>query len=124
MTSATLKTLTAAALIAVAAGSASYAATMDYNYIIPGHASDLKSVVDLDLVRASDAGTISIYDFSQGSQGAFLGSAAIHAGANENVKVEIMPTTARKVLIVLTENGKTTPVATSTLRHMQTMDAG
>lgn len=116
-----LKPLATATLIAVstlAAGSASYAATMGYSYIVPGHASELKSVVDLDLVRASDAGTISVYDFSHGTEGTLLGSTKVHAGANENVKVQIAPNTADKALIVLTENGISTPVATSTLRHV------
>lgn len=119
MTFNSVKTLAAAALLAVATSGTAFAANMDYNYIVPGEIQSLNSVVNLDLVRASDAGTVSIYDYSDGTQGALLGSAEVHPGANTDVKVQLSPNTVQKALVVLTEHGS--QVATSTLRDLDNM---
>ncbi|WP_066701622.1 hypothetical protein [Celeribacter ethanolicus] len=119
MTFNSVKTLTAAALLAVATSGTAFAANMDYNYIVPGEIQSLNSVINLELVRASEAGTVSIYDYSNGTQGALLGTAEVHAGANTNVKVELTPNVAQKALVVLSEEGA--PVATTTLRNLDKM---
>lgn len=119
MTFNSVKTLTAAALVAFATSGAAFADNMDYNYIVPGEIQSLNSVINLDLVRASEAGTVSIYDYSQGTQGDLLGTADVHAGANPNVKVEVTPNVAQKALVVLSEQGA--PVATSTLHNLDKM---
>ncbi|EKE71909.1 MULTISPECIES: hypothetical protein [Roseobacteraceae] len=114
MTFNSLKTLAAASLIALASGTAAFAAGMSYNYIIPGTYEHTNSVINLDLVRADNGGTVSIYDFTDGTQGALLGSEMVHAGANENVKVQLQPNVAQKALVVLSVDGMA-PVATATI---------
>lgn len=120
MTLTSMKTLTAAALIAMASGTASFAANMDYNYIMPGKIQSLNSTVSLEVVRASAPGTVTVYDYSNGTQGAELGSASVNAGANADVKVELSANTASKALVVLTE-GSSAPIATATLRDLDSM---
>jgi len=114
MTFNSLKTIAAASLIAVASGTAAFAADMSYNYIVPSTYEHTNSVINLDLVRADDGGTVSIYDFTDGTQGALLGSERVHAGANENVKVQLQPNVAQKALVVLSVDGMA-PVATATI---------
>lgn len=98
------KTLAAAAVVAVA-GSAAFAGP---NYIIPGQAQSLTSTVNLDLVRADTNSTVYIYDFHNGERGALLGSEAVHAGANTNVKVQLSRPAISDAIAVLSNDGVNT----------------
>ncbi|SFJ36806.1 hypothetical protein [Celeribacter neptunius] len=95
-----VKTLAAAALVAVA-GSAAVAGP---NYIITGVQKDIKSVTTVDLVRADQAGTLEVYNFHNGERGALLGSADVNAGANTDVKVRLSNAPLNKVEYVLVGN--------------------
>ncbi|ATG48976.1 hypothetical protein CEW89_16200 [Celeribacter ethanolicus] len=92
-----LKTLSAAAIVAVA-GSAAFAGP---NYIIPGDQSDLKTVASVDLVRADENATLQVYNFHGGERGALLGAADVNAGANTNVKVRLTAAPTSDVEFVL-----------------------
>lgn len=89
--------LAAAAFVAVA-GSAAVASPV----ILQGDASDT-SYVELGLVRADAATTVEIYDYHAGEKGELLGSAPIHAGANQNVKVRLGETPSNDVIAVLSD---------------------
>jgi hypothetical protein len=104
-----LKTLSAAAVIAVA-GSAAFAGP---NYIIPGSQSGLQSVATVDLVRADENATLQVYDFHTGERGALLGSTKVHAGANTDVKVRLSQKPLSDVEFVLVGNNNA-PLAIKT----------
>nr|WP_321511493.1 hypothetical protein [uncultured Celeribacter sp.] len=96
-----LKTLTAAAIVAVA-GSAAFAGP---NYIMPGEAQNLNSSVTLDLVRADANATVDVYDFHGGERGALLGSAPVKAGANTDVYVPLSRPASKDAVAVLMQAG-------------------
>ncbi|SFJ36775.1 hypothetical protein [Celeribacter neptunius] len=105
-----VKTLAAAALVAVA-GSAAVAGP---NYIIAGNQSDLKSVATVDLVRADQNATLQVYDFHTGERGALLGSATVRAGANSDVKVQLSKRPTSDVEFVLvSSNGADLAIKTA-----------
>ncbi|WP_460275579.1 hypothetical protein [Celeribacter sp. ULVN23_4] len=105
-----LKTLSAAALVAVA-GSAAFAGP---NYIMPGSQNDLKNVASVDLVRADENSTLQVYDFHGGERGALLGSTDVNAGANTDVKVRLSSHPASSVEFVLVgSNGAPLAVKTA-----------
>ncbi|MCA0044500.1 hypothetical protein [Celeribacter litoreus] len=93
----TLKTLAAAAVVAVA-GSAAFAGP---NYIVQSNPQNLTSVATLDLVRAETDATVSIYDFHGGERGELLGTTDVTAGANTNVKVRLKPSNSEDIIAVL-----------------------
>lgn len=97
------KTLTLAA--AAVAASASIAAA-DANYIDAFAKEQMRGGnVELDIVRAADAGTLSIYSYHKGVQGALLGSEAVSAGINTDLNINIQrPNT--NAIAVLTVNGE------------------
>ncbi|MEM5474939.1 hypothetical protein [Pacificibacter sp. AS14] len=95
-----VKTLAAAAVL-IAAGSSAFAS----DYIFTDNSQDLKSYVELDLVRASSAGVVDVYELTADGQGKLLGSQAVHAGANDNVRVSFKTITVHDVVAVLTTNG-------------------
>ncbi|MDO6456035.1 hypothetical protein Q4494_03010 [Celeribacter halophilus] len=80
-----LKTLTAAAIVAVA-GTAAVAGP---NYIIPGNQSATKTVANVELVRAEAPATLEVYSVHGGERVALLGSTDVNAGANSDVKVSL-----------------------------------
>lgn len=105
-----LKTLSAAAIVAVA-GSAAFAGP---NYIVPGSQSELKTVANVDLVRAEANSTLQVYDFNNGERGALLGSADVNAGANTDVKVKLSQKAGSDVEFVLvSSNGAPLAVKTA-----------
>ena len=114
----TVKTLAAASVLAVATTTASFAGSAGYNYIIPGEQMELKTELSLNMVRASENGTVSVYDFTHGEKGALLGSTEVHAGANQDVKIMLNANAAQDAIIVLTTEDGTVPLATTTLKHL------
>ncbi|AJE47407.1 hypothetical protein [Celeribacter indicus] len=118
MTYTSMKTLAAASLIALATGTASYAQGMGYNYIVPGENDNISTSLTLEMVRASQAGTVQVYDYTAGEQGDLIGSAEVSAGANEGVNVTLDANTAQQLLIVLTVGGQVE--ATTTIHDANT----
>ena len=100
MFTSSVKTLAAAAVL-VAAGSSAFAA----DYIITDGSQNLNSYVELDLVRASSAGVVDVYELTANGQGKLLGSQAVHAGANKDVRVQFDTITNQDVIAVLSSNG-------------------
>lgn len=94
-----LKTLAAAAVVAVA-GSAAFAGP---NYIVPGQAQSLNTSATLDLVRADTDATVYIYDFHGGERGALLGSADVKAGANTDVTIKFKAAAIDDTIAVLSD---------------------
>jgi hypothetical protein len=100
MFNSSVKTLAAAAVL-IAAGSSAFAS----DHIFADRSQDLNSYVELDLVRASSDGVVDIYELTADGQGKLLGSQAVHAGANQDVKVSFDTITTQDVVAVLTTNG-------------------
>lgn len=64
------------------------------------------ATVELGQVRAVEAGVISLYDFHGGTQGALLGTKAVAAGPNFDVRVKLSKTPINDVVAVLTIDGQ------------------
>ncbi len=62
--------------------------------------------LSLDIVRASDNGTVEIYNYHGGMRGDLLGMSDVNAGSNTDVKVKIKPTSSEDLLAVLIVNDK------------------
>ena len=99
----TVKSLAIASVIA-ASGAAAFAAGSDHIFTLGGQ--DVTTHVELDLVRASGNGTVDVYSFHKGIQGELLGSAAVHAGANLNVDVNLDKAATTDVIAVLNIAGQ------------------
>ena len=61
---------------------------------------------ELSFVRADAAGEIQIFDYHHGVRGALLGTEAVNAGVNTNVKIDLGLGANRAVLAVLNINGQ------------------
>jgi hypothetical protein len=101
-----VKTIILAA--AAVAATASFA-TAD-TYFESGRTLQSDDNLELGLVRAEGAGIVEIYDYHTGVQGALLGSEAVSAGANTDVRVDVGLPRHRDVLAVITIDGQ--PVVT------------
>ena len=94
-----------ALVAATIASTASFAAAdsyFEYNENL-----DSASVLDLGLVRAEGAGVVEIYDFATGEIGALLGTEAVNAGANSDVRVNVGIRPKQDVIAVLKVDGQT-----------------
>jgi hypothetical protein len=99
----TLKILAFAA--AALTGTAGLAATSD-NYFSLMQTADANSTIDLGLVRAEGAGIVEIFELRGGEPGTLLGTEAVTAGANSDVRVSLGVPPLYDVLAVLTVNGR------------------
>ena len=77
------------------------------NYFAFGERLDSNSVLELGLVRAESAGIVEIYDFSKGEVGQLLGTEAVNAGANADVKVNVGIRPKQDVIALLKVDGQT-----------------
>ena len=93
-------TLIAAAAVALTASSASA------NAFGFGDTLEDKSTLELGLVLADNAGTVEIYDYSRGQQGALLGVESVQAGANSDVRVNVGSQYKNDVIAVLRVDGE------------------
>ncbi|MCO4846918.1 MAG: hypothetical protein KC448_02965 [Yoonia sp.] len=93
-----------ALIVAALAATASTASADSYFEI--GTNRDRGTILDLGLVRADADGIVSIYDYTNGVQGALLGSKTVFAGANPDVRVNVGNNNAYAVLAVLEVNGQ------------------
>lgn len=100
MFTSSVKTLAATAVL-VAAGTSAFAA----DYIFADSSQKLNSYVNLELVRASTDGVVNVYELTADGQGQLLGSAPVHAGANQDVRISFNTLTNQDVIAVLTTNG-------------------
>lgn len=67
---------------------------------------DSDESVEFASVFAGAAGVVEVYDFHTAEQGRLLGSEAVHAGANPDVRVSLGVTSADNLLAVLKVNGQ------------------
>jgi len=95
-----LPLLLAAALIATA-GAASANDGFGLNNV---QSSD--TLIEFGTVVASGNGVVEVYDFRAGQEGRLLGSDAVHAGANRDVKVSLAASYTDRVLAVLKVDGQ------------------
>lgn len=100
--------LLAAALVATA-GAASASNTFGLSNV---QSSD--TLIELGTVVASGNGVVEVYDYHAGQEGRLLGSDAVHAGANSDVKVSLATSYTNNVLAVLKVDGQ--PVAQQVVR--------
>ena len=92
---------------AAAATIATAGAASASNYILDLDASaERGSLIELETVRADMAGTIEIYDFHRGEQGALLASEMVNAGANSDVRINTGAQVINDVLAVLVVDGQ------------------
>ncbi len=77
------------------------------NYFEFNKRLDSSSVLDLGLVRAEGAGIVEIYDFSRGEIGQLLGTKAVNAGANSDVRVNVGKRPTQDVIALLKVDGQT-----------------
>tara|TARA_R110002073_G_scaffold28138_1_gene89650 strand:- start:202 stop:543 length:342 start_codon:yes stop_codon:yes gene_type:complete len=98
------KLVLAAATVAATASFASSASAQSYFGI--GTTIDNSAIAELGLVRAQSDGVVAIYDNAAGTQGVLLGSKAVRAGANSDVRVILGSVPARGVIAVLEVNGQ------------------
>mgnify|MGYP001828077506 FL=1 len=94
------------ALVAAAVVATSTAVSAD-NYFEFGERLDSSSTLDLGLIRADSAGVVEIYDFSKGEIGRLLGTEAVNAGANADVRVNVGTPPSQDVIALLKVNGET-----------------
>lgn len=95
-----IKTFAIAATLAAAT-----ATTASANAFSFGETLEDAAVVELGLVTADAAGVVEIYNYAGGKQGALLGSEDVHAGANQNVRVDIGSQYLNDVIAVLRIDG-------------------
>ena len=86
----------AAATVAATASAAS--ATSYFQY---GETVEKGSVLELGLVRADMAGVVEIYDYNNGELGTLLGTEMVNAGANSDVRVNVIYPPLNDVIAVL-----------------------
>ena len=58
-------------------------------------------------MRAEGAGVVEIYDFSKGEVGRLLGTEAVNAGANADVRVNVGVGPSQDVIALLKVDGQT-----------------
>ncbi|MEJ8562389.1 hypothetical protein QTO30_14915 [Yoonia sp. GPGPB17] len=94
------------ALVAATIAATASVASAD-SYFEFGENLESKSTLDLGLVRAEGAGVVEIYDFATGEIGALLGTEAVNAGANADVRVNLGISPKQDVIAVLKVDGET-----------------
>ena len=96
-----LKTFALVAATVVATASSASA----FNALPFGESFAQTDQLELTHVVAEGAGTVEIYDYSKGVRGKLLGSEAVRAGANSNVKVNLGLGANADILAVLNVGG-------------------
>lgn len=64
------------------------------------------TTVDLGTLNTTGAGMVEIYDFRGGEAGKLLGATEVHAGANQDVRINLNQNPQSTVVAVLTVNGQ------------------
>ncbi len=100
--------LTLAALV----GSTTFAAAESTFFL--SQVQDDDSIVELGRVNADGAGVVHIYALDAGKMGALIGSEAIHAGSNSDVRVPLIDNPKQDAMAVLEVDGQV--VATQEVR--------
>ena len=94
------------ALVAATIAATSTAVSAD-NYFEFGERLDSSSVLELGIVRAESNGVVEIYDFSKGEIGQLLGTEAVNAGANADVRINVGRPPLQDVVALLKVDGQT-----------------
>ena len=103
-----LLALTLAALV----GSTTFAAA-ESTFTLPLVQED-DSIVELGRINADGAGVVRIYALDAGKMGALIGTEAVHAGTNADVRVPLTDNPKQDAIAVLEVDGQA--VATQTVR--------
>lgn len=111
----TFKTTAVAGFIAASAATGAFAAS---DVLMQAEPYDGNNLVEFDLVRTSEAGTIYIYESNAGELGEVLGSAEVSAGANTNVNITLDPSIAQELVAAFVPTGSDTPTVTEDLTGM------
>lgn len=98
-----IKTIALAAATVVATATVASADS----YFQFGERLESKSVVDLGIVTAESAGVVEIYDYRTGEIGELLGTEAVNAGANADVRVNLGVAPKADVIALLKIDGET-----------------
>jgi hypothetical protein len=101
------------AIAAVALASTASVASATNYFELP-RAQDATSIIELGLVRAEADGIVEIYSRADGEQSMLLGTEAVRAGANTDVRVNTGAPARNDVIAVLKVDGEI--VATETYR--------
>jgi hypothetical protein len=102
----TIFALAAAAVVGAATFAAAGPAYDTGSYFALPRTVEASSTFDVPLVTSTGAGTVSIYDFKSGTQGALLGEVAVNAGANADLRINLGVPPQSDVLAVLTIGGQ------------------
>jgi hypothetical protein len=100
--------LTLAALV----GSTTFAAA-DSSFSLP-QVQDDDSIVELGPISADGNGIVHIYALDAGKMGALIGSDAVHAGSNSDVRIPLIDNPKQDAMAVLEVGGQV--VATQEVR--------
>ena len=94
-------------IIALAAGLllTTGAASASNTFALSG-AQDSQTLIELGTVVADRNGVVEVYDYRTGTEGRLLGSEAVKAGANTNIKISLASLYTDEVLAVLVVDGQ------------------
>ena len=104
----TIFALAAAAVIGATTFAAAEPANSAGNYFGQSQTFQSSSVFNIPVVTSSGAGTVALYDYNAGVQGALLGEVAVNAGANSDVRFNLGVAPRNDILAVLTVGGEVT----------------
>jgi hypothetical protein len=91
--------------LAIATIAATATTASAYNSFPYGETFNETDTLALEFVQADAAGTVEINNFENGVRGALLGSEAVRAGVNSNVKVDLGLGAHKDILAVLNVGG-------------------
>ena len=99
----------ASTAVATLLATSAMAQSEGYFTYIEGTPQEDSSVVELGGVTADVDGTVVIYDYQGGEFGDMLGSMAVSAGANSDVRIDVDEHTSSTLAAVLYAGEPTTP---------------
>lgn len=102
----TLFALAAAAVVGAATFASAGPSYDTGSYFAQPRTLQASSVLDVALVTSTGAGTVSIYDYKSGIQGALLATVPVNAGANADLRINLGVPPQDDVIAVLTIGGQ------------------
>ena len=97
-----IKSIALAAAAVAALGSTASAES----YFELGENLDAGTILELGLVRSDADGIVEIYTSDAGDLGTLIGTKAVHAGANSDVRVNVGSAPQKDVIALLKVNGQ------------------
>lgn len=96
------QSILAVAAVATLGSTAAFAAS---DAVFTSALQDAATYVDIELVTASSDAVVEIYDYRLGETGALLGTSTVHAGANDDLRVQLDHAPLGDVLAVVKSGG-------------------